>query len=213
MNEKAKRPRGRPKSVDRQKAIDIALQHYWQEGLYAVSFNEICRLVGISKPALYREFGGEDGLMAATLRSYREQRVLPLLKGLAQDRPMEEMIEGTVQALTAADGTPAGCLFTRMRLAGPRLGPLTRAGVEQLGAEQRTAFEDWYRRALARGDANPNLEPEAAARYFDTQVATMLVQMAEGVEPEWVREQGRLALGVLVIGSHGSGTSAARETP
>ena len=198
MTKKGSQPRGRPRSIDRERTIQLMMDTYWQLGVGALSLNEVCRRAQISKPALYREFGGEDGLMAATLESYREQFVLPLLTALTADQPFGTTLDGAINTLTSDRGTPAGCLFTKMRLARSRLGPLTEKCVQALEEEQRSAYENWYKRALERGEANPDLSPEFAARYLDTQFATILVQMSVGVSPEFVREQARLALGTLL---------------
>lgn len=41
-----------------------------------MSLNEICRSTELSKSSVYREFGGEDGLMLAALERYREVAVV-----------------------------------------------------------------------------------------------------------------------------------------
>ncbi len=182
---------------DADEAIRLAMNDYWRQGMSSLSLSEVCRRAGISKPALYREFGGEDGLMAAVLDHYREQFVEPLLVPFAEDRPVGALIEGAITRLTSDRGTPAGCLFTKMRLASSRLGPLASERVRVLERTQRDTYEAWYRRGLANGDANPDLSPKLAARYLDTQFATILVQMDNGVAPELVRDQARLALQAL----------------
>lgn len=173
------------------------MQSYWERGLFQLSLNEVCRLAGISKPALYRAFGGEDSLMAATLAAYRERRVLPMLAYLEEERPIADALERAIVGLTTDDGTPAGCLFTKMRISGPRLGEETKRAVAALQDEHRRAFEAFFRRGLERGDANPEFSPEFAARYLDTQFASILVQIALGVAPGFVRDQARLALRAL----------------
>ena len=174
------------------------MEEYWRQGLSALSLNEMCRLAGISKPALYREFGGEDGLHAAALDAYRERVVLPMLQALLQDRPFAATLEGAIVGLTSDRGSPPGCLFTRMRIDRSRLGPMTLDRVRALEREQLDAFETWVRRGLERGEANPNVSPELAARCVDTQLATVLVQMGIGVDPEQIREQARLALRAIL---------------
>ncbi|MEM7052628.1 MAG: TetR/AcrR family transcriptional regulator [Acidobacteriota bacterium] len=193
-----KRRRGRPKTVNRERAIELAMESYWRDGLFAVSLNQLCRRASISKPALYREFGGEDGLMEAALLEYRQRFVLPLLAVVAADLPFEQTLDQLVLVTTVDRDTPAGCLFTAMRLSQARLGPATAARVSTIVEERRAAFEDGYRRALARGEADPDRSPEFAARYLDTQLTTILVQMASGEEPDLVRPQARLALRALL---------------
>ena len=170
------------------------MDNYWRLGLFALSLNEISRRAGISKPALYREFGGEDGLMAAVLEFYGERVVAPRLELLLAERPFAATLEGAIVGLTSDDGTPAGCLLTKMRVVKSRLGPATAQRVRLLEEEQLSAFETLYRRALARGEANPEFSPKFAARYLDTQVASVLVQIGIGVAPELVRKQARLTM-------------------
>ncbi len=171
--------------------------NYWRHGLSRLSLNEVCRRVNISKPALYREFGSEDGLQAAALALYRKLAVVPLLELLGGPHAMADVIEQALVTMTSAREVPAGCLFTRMRLAGPHLGPETRTAVEQLERERRDAFVAWYRRGLARNEANPAIAAETAGAYLDTQITTVLVQMTSGEAPALVLAQARLAFSVL----------------
>ena len=59
--------RGRPKTFDRDRTLDVAMESYWREGPGGISLNEVCRRAQVSKPGLYREFGNEDGLLDAVL--------------------------------------------------------------------------------------------------------------------------------------------------
>ena len=65
--------RGRPKKIDPNLTLEIAIQAYWSKGIDQMSINEICRLANVSKPSVYREFGNEDGLLAAVLAKYQRQ--------------------------------------------------------------------------------------------------------------------------------------------
>jgi len=198
MSGEPKRKPGRPRTVDRDAIALKAMQTYWAHGLFELSLNEVCRRCDVSKPAVYRVFGGEDELMAAALAVYRERRVLPLLAALDDERPLADALDDAVAFLTSDDGTPAGCLFTKMRIAGARVGDTTRTAVQALKREHLDAYDAFFRRGLERNDANPELDPAFAAKFIDVQFASVLVQMAVGGDPNFVREQARLALrGVL----------------
>ncbi|EDM81834.1 transcriptional regulator, TetR family protein [Plesiocystis pacifica SIR-1] len=184
--------------MERQQVIAQATANYWREGLHALSLNELCRRVGTSKPALYREFGGEDGLMLAALEHYRGLAVVPLLAIIASDEPFAVVLERAVAVMTSDHGTPPGCLFTKMRLSKGRLGPQTLGRLEGIEAERIAAFEAWYRRALERGEADASVAPELAAAYLDKQFTMALVSMALGESVEQIRAQGRLAMRALV---------------
>jgi AcrR family transcriptional regulator len=190
--------RGRPRTLDRARTIETAMVCYWQEGVDALGLNEICRRAGISKPMLYREFGGEDGLMAAALDQYRQEMALPVLALLAADRPFAEVLAEVVHAFTSDRGVPAGCLFTKMRSSPSRLGPVTTARVAALRNELHEAYAAWYERARSRDEVNATVPTELAAHYLDTQLTTILVQMAARQAPDLVRAQAHLAFAGLL---------------
>jgi len=174
------------------------MDHYWRLGPAAVSVNELARRAGISKPAMYREFGGEDGLLLASLERYRETILVPRQAALTADVPFPELLDRAIVALTSDRGTPPGCLFTRLRTARSRLSDAVLVRVAELEAEQLAGFRRWYRAALDRGEANPELSPEIAARFLDTQFAAVLTQMVLGEPPERVRALARIATSPLL---------------
>lgn len=192
-----KRPRGRPKSIDRDAVAQRAMGHYWKEGLHAASINELCGRIEISKPGLYREFGGEDGLMHAALEHYREQAVLPLMSLFLAGLPFAEAIDRALEVMTEPGERPAGCMFTRMRLDRARLGPETRPRLERIEAERLEALEVCIERAQGVGEVRPNVTPAFGAAYLDAQLTLVLTRMAVGEHGEVVRDHARLALGAL----------------
>ena len=200
--ENDRRGRGRPKTFDRAGVIDVALDSYWREGVYALSLNEICRRTGVSKPGLYREFGGEDGLMDAVLAQYAEAVLGPLLELLKSEVPFVQVLSTAVSFMTQPDrSVPAGCLLAKMRSSPSRLGPNTRARVDSLGAIAVAAYADWVERAKTRGEIAADLPTDIAAAFLDTQFMTLLVQMATKEDPALLRAQARLVFAGLTGGA------------
>ncbi|MEM0963051.1 MAG: TetR/AcrR family transcriptional regulator [Bacteroidota bacterium] len=197
-NQTPRRPRGRPRTLDRQRTIEIATECYWQEGPHALGVNELCRRAGISKPGLYREFGGEDGLMRAALDHYRRTVLERLHQLLASERPFGDVLQGLVSWYTSDRDLPAGCLFSKLRASPDQLGPETTDRVAALREELQGAYEAWYIRAVARGDANSDVDPPLAAYTLDTQLTTVTMLMAAGEPPDRVRAQASLALASLM---------------
>lgn len=174
------------------------MEQYWREGIHALSLNEVCRRVSISKPTLYRDFGDEDGLQEAALLLYREMAVLPVLQALMMPLPFQDVVEMLIVGMTEERETPVGCLFTQMRTVRDGLGPVTLARLESIEQERRHAFEAWYCRALERDEVLAQIEPRLAAHYIDTQCSAVLVQMKMGDSMEMVRQQARVAFGALL---------------
>ena len=192
-----RRGRGRPKRRSRTELVELAMDRYWRDGVYVHSLNELCRRLSISKPSLYREFGGEEGLIEAVLDHYRELVVLPVLRFLELEWPFAETMEALIIGMTTPDGVPPGCLFTEMRMLRKRLSPQCVAKLAAIEHERIEAFERWYLRALERGEAKASLSAAVASHYRDAQFTLILLQMGAGLSPDQIRTQGRLALGVL----------------
>ena len=195
---RTKRPPGRPKTLDRARTVQVATLSYWRDGVHGLSLNEVCRRAGVSKPALYREFGGEDGLMSAVIAHYRGIVVSPLLAALAAERPFSDMLHDLIEGLTRDTDAPAGCLLAEMRSSPRRLGSETAARVDAVAVETRQAYQAWFARAQSRGEANADVSPELAAHFLDTQSITVLRQMGLGIDPMLIRAQAELALRSLL---------------
>jgi len=63
-----KRSVGRPKTLNRQHVIEIALNEYWSHGINNVPLSKIAILADVSRPGIYIEFGDEDTLKAEVLK-------------------------------------------------------------------------------------------------------------------------------------------------
>lgn len=174
------------------------MESYWRDGVHALGLNEICRRTGIAKPVLYREFGGEDGLMTAALDKYWEEVGRALFDLISSDRPFPVVLEELVRWFTEDRGKPVGCLFARMRSSPSRLGPLTAKRVESLRDTLRSAYAAWYERAKSRGEVNPAIDSTLAATFLDTQLTTVLLQMTLGESPDVIRAQAALAFQSLM---------------
>lgn len=194
-----KRPRGRPKTFDRARTLDVAIDSYWRDGVDSVSVNEICRRAGISKPGLYREFGDEDHLMDAALTRYSETVLGPVLATLSDDRPFRETLHSLIDFATREEtpDVPSGCLFAKMRNFRWRLGPVTGEHVDQLREGAVAAYAAWLERRANRGEIELPAPIETTATYVDAQLTMMLTRISAGEDPELVRAHAHLAFAAL----------------
>lgn len=68
---------GRPKLLDRERVVDVAMCNYWRHGIDNVGMAEIARLSGFDRAGIYKEFDGEAGLVNAVIDKYANEHVLP----------------------------------------------------------------------------------------------------------------------------------------
>ena len=199
MSGETKKTRGRPKKINREEVIQAAMLCYWEEGPAGLSVNEICRRLGVSKPALYREFGGVEQLMVEALDCYRGRVLEPLMSLFVPERPAAVAFGLLAGWLGKEQVGPAGCLFSKMR-SSPSLIPesvVTRT--QEIQEELRTVYAAWYTAATARGEVKPDLTPELAAHYIDSQVMNAMVKLGLGDDREVVAMHTQLALGGLLV--------------
>lgn len=189
--------RGRPTTFNREAVLTLAMNCYWCEGVKTLSINEICRRISIAKPTLYREFGGEDGLLQAVLEHY-EKEVLGSLLPLVLEAPTLQLgLQELMIAITTPSENPLGCLFVRLKQNASQLGPLTRTLVEQLQKKMQLLYQNLIDIDQKKGLVRDDIDTAFVAKYIDTQLMTMLEQISRGEDMKMVRKQGELALSVL----------------
>lgn len=196
--EKAKK-RGRPRTFQREETIELAMDTYWQEGLHSLSVSEICRRAKMSKPSMYREFGGEDGLLDAVLEHYAATVIAPMAELISANRSFAENMKSLIDFVTSSARHHRGCLFVKMRNSLERVGPQTRARIDALTLRVRQAYENLYSRARSLGEVRDDVSPQLAARYIDTQVSLSLHLVATTDRPDNVRAMGLMAMDALLV--------------
>lgn len=192
--------RGRPKTLDRNHVLDVAMHSYWNEDISKLSLNEICRRSGVSKPGIYREFSNEDGLMKAVLIKYQEEVLNPVQQMLNSDTPFREMLDTLVSfaiSTSCNHESPMGCLFIKMRESRMQLGEETREQVDFLEKQGLATFKKWLERSKAKGEISLDMSPEFIATYIDAQLSNASSQLAHGKDPSTVKKILLVAFSVL----------------
>ena len=201
MNSNTVKPvRGRPKTLDRDHILDVAMDSYWKDNIGNLSLNEICRRSGVSKPGLYREFSNEDGLMKAVLIRYQEQVLEPVQQMLNSDVPFKEALDNLISFATSVnchDESPNGCLFIKMRESRVHLGKETQAQIDLLEKQGLVFFKKWVERSKTKGEFSVDMSSEFVATYIDAQLSNASTQLARGVAPETVKKILLVAFSVL----------------
>jgi AcrR family transcriptional regulator len=69
------KPRGRPRSFDRDQALERAMHVFWRQGYEATSVSDLTHAMGINPPSLYAAFGDKGHLYLEALELYRQRRL------------------------------------------------------------------------------------------------------------------------------------------
>ncbi|MEO0693283.1 MAG: TetR/AcrR family transcriptional regulator [Pseudomonadota bacterium] len=189
--------RGRPRKISGDALLDVAMNAYWRGDPADVSVNAICQMAGVSKPSLYRTFGSEDGLTCAALDRYADQVLSDFFAILQSDADMPATLDRLIDFASADPRMETGCLFYKMRAGKHRLGPVTRARIDDIHAAAIAGYAGFLRARRDAGDWSGPLSIEQGAQYLSEQIALAFTQRASGVDPVSIRHMLRLALSVF----------------
>src|SRR5688500_6836739 len=95
------KPRGRPRSFDRDKALERAMHVFWRQGYEATSVNDLTRAMRINPPSLYAAFGDKEHLYLEALERYQQSRLESVTKWLDEEPTAKA---GVARLLTEAAG-------------------------------------------------------------------------------------------------------------
>ncbi|MEV3855122.1 TetR/AcrR family transcriptional regulator [Streptomyces sp. NPDC050095] len=177
----ATKQRGRPRSFDRETALEKAMRAFWENGYEATSVSDLTREMGIGAPSLYAAFGDKRSLFEEVVRVYgithgsRPGRALteePTARGAVERLLREAADEFTDPA------HPHGCLVIHAAT------NCTTPEVEQALREQRgaslAAIEDRIRQGVAVGELPERTDPAALARFVGAVFQGMSQQSRDG---------------------------------
>ena len=184
MDLSQKKTRGRPKKVDRNQILKVAMESYWGEGIQAISINEICRRTNTSKPGLYREFGNEDGLMRAALEQYQIEVLSPLHHHLLSSLTIEDITQKLIAVIKDNVDRPRGCLFVKMKEVQSELGEQTKQALLQCHQRTLSMYRQLAEKLITNQTILSHLSPYLASKYMDVQInnASTLLSRGEDIQ-------------------------------
>src|ERR1700761_8977860 len=114
---------GRPRTFDREKALDVAGEQFWRNGYEETTVAMLTKAMGISPPSLYAAFGDKEQLFTEAAECYSSCNLAEL--DAALDLPgTRESIAGLMEHIAAAytdSAGPLGCfVMNEPRLAHKR---------------------------------------------------------------------------------------------
>jgi len=183
-DEAVKKCRGRPKTFDRDAALDKALTLFWTHGYEGTSLSDLVAATGAKAPTLYAEFENKEGLFRAAMERYIE-RFSAERNAALQDESKSgaEAIEGWFRATAACFtncDTPAGCFFictsTALSSSSSEIAHMLR---QQHDAQQQTLL-DFLTARQQRGDIPAQVDILSLARYLACMLQGMSVRAREG---------------------------------
>lgn len=179
---------GRPTKFNRDEAIELAMNAFWEKGFEPTSVSDLASAMSITRSSFYNSFESREAIFEEALARYQDSGIslilTPELEGFCPVRAVRTFFRGVCNNL-ATDPDAKGCLIINCYVqSGPDV-PAP-AGVQSFIDTKRDQFEFVARIAQETGNVSTAL---SAATISDALVALLIGINVMGKE---VRDADRL---------------------
>ncbi|WP_411134290.1 TetR/AcrR family transcriptional regulator [Streptomyces sp. C10] len=197
MATKETKQRGRPRSFDRETALEQAVRSFWERGYEATSISDLTRAMGISAPSLYAAFGDKRALFDEVVVEYGRLYGGFISRAVAEEPTARRGVERALREAAAEytlPGRPRGCLVISAAL---NISPASAEVADSL-REMRLlnvrGIAAAIRADVASGELPPDTDAGALAAYTGAVIQGMSQQARDGAERTELEAIAELAL-------------------
>ncbi|MFA1537994.1 TetR/AcrR family transcriptional regulator [Actinomadura monticuli] len=190
--------RGRPRTFDRDTALNAAVHLFWERGYEATSIGDLTGAMGIRPASLYAAFGDKKALFREAVEAYGRSPEGAFISNALTEEPTARgafaRILREAAAIYSDRSHPAGCLTIS---AATNVTPQD-AEVEKYLRDLRNTnlkrFEARLQRAKSDGELPSTANPKALAHYFAAVIQGMSQQARDGATQETLTQIAAQAL-------------------
>ena len=189
--------RGRPRTFDRNAALQKALELFWEKGYEGTSLANLTAAMGINAPSLYGAFGSKEQLFREAVARYGEEEGgctrVELLRAPTARAGVENMLMAAARAGTLP-GKPKGCLI----VLGAPTGTDEHAAVREMLCDSRRQMQALILQRLREGARQGELPAHAdlpgLAGFYSTVLNGMAIQARDGASCKALQQSVKLAM-------------------
>ncbi|TDF92356.1 TetR/AcrR family transcriptional regulator [Paenibacillus piri] len=190
----------RQKEFDVEKALDDAMQLFWEKGFEATSLSDLTSKMGIQRPSIYATFGDKKELFEAALRKYSASHASKIRTKLQHSSSVkagfrtffEDIVE---EQYSESCNRGCFCINTMVELAphDEKFEILTREHQMYLAA----IFEETIERGLRSGELKTDMNAKALAQTLVVSLIGLTVMMKSRPERSFVEHSIEVILTLL----------------
>lgn len=200
LPETVEKPKGRPRSFDRDKALLKALDLFWRKGFEPASVAELCAAMEINPPSLYAAFGNKAKLFLEAVNYYERVYWKATWERLEQTPDITQAIDrffSEAAEILLSPSAPCGCMVVLAAInVSPDSTDVIRA-VSVLRQEGKDLFEKRLGRAVRENQLPAGTNTAALATVLNTLLEGMSIEAKDGATPESLKLIGQHAIRLL----------------
>ncbi|MCB8882126.1 TetR/AcrR family transcriptional regulator [Acidisoma cellulosilytica] len=188
---------GKPRRLNRVRALDQAMKLFWEQGYEGTSFKDLIAKLKVSPSSFYFAFGSKEALYREVVDCYAAGPAAFFAEVIEARMDARSafvaLMEGHATLFTMED-CPAGCLVSfAFAHAPPELASL-RDLARGIRHWAENAMADRLRRGVAEGDLPSDIDAAGLAAFFEAVIRGMAIKATDGATRDSLFETGRLAM-------------------
>ena len=176
-----RKPRGRPRSFDRDTALAAPMDVFWRKGFEAKSLSDLTEAMGINPPSLYSAFGDKEKLFLEAIEAYQRRRgdSCPYEDEPTARGAIERLLTYMAQDLTE-NSHPRGCLMMMAAATSANTSPALQKVLAQKRAMARENLRLRIKQGMEDGDVPAEADASGLADFYSTMITGMAQQARDG---------------------------------
>jgi AcrR family transcriptional regulator len=188
---------GRPRSFNRDEALEGAITVFWKHGYDATSIALLTQAIGIGAPSLYAAFGDKRALFLEALDRYLHTYAAFTTRALAEEPHAHDAVHRLLIEASAAytrPDRPPGCLLiTAATNCSPQSADIA-AHLRELRANGHRTLEAKISTAIRAGELPADTDAHALATFYAAVLQGMSAQARDGATTTDLQQIAETAL-------------------
>ena len=187
---------GRPRSFDRDAALDAAVSVFWEHGYDVTSISMLTKALGVGGPSIYAAFGDKESLFVEALDRYLDTYVGFTRTALTEEptayAAVRRLLHEAAASYTRPD-RPRGCLLANAMTAAPQSEHIA-ARLRDVRAAGLRALEEKVAGAVRSGELSDGCDAHATALFYAAVLQGMSAQARDGASRSDLEQIAEAAL-------------------
>lgn len=174
---------GRPREFDREEALRIAKEVFWQRGYQGTSLSDLVAALGIASARIYAAFGSKENLFREAIALYLAEEGAFADAALSQPdirQAVRQLLVNAVEAYTR-DDRPHGCMVVLSLTNYGRDNEEIMAWLAGYRRERIEGIIERIRQGVQSGELPENTDIQGLGDYVATVFHGISIQARDGV--------------------------------
>lgn len=187
---------GRPKSFDKEAALEKALDVFWTQGYDGASLKDLTAAMGINKPSMYATFGNKEQLYLQAIEMYKLREGAPFFEALNQQSIRDVIAAvfcGIVEA-KCSNEKHKGCLMIQSSLACSDDSHIIKTSALKMRGEFIQLIQERFDKAAEDGQLIDNANTQLMTHYAVTMLDGLQIHSVDTPPQEMLNNVAKMAI-------------------